>query len=89
MLRCFPLAECLSCANFDRSHDGSATILNLGPIWAPWGPKWAFLVSLEAQKRPDTRPKCVVTMIPTQSDQLAAVGTKSGPSGVLRSFSPS
>ena len=54
-----------------------------------FGPKRALLVSLGAQKRPDTRPKCVVTMIPTQSDQLAAVGTKSGPSGVLRSFSPS
>ena len=34
-------------------------------------------------------PKCVVTMIPTQSDQLAAVGTNSGPFGALRSCSPS
>ena len=35
--------------------------------------------SLVAQKRPDTRPKCVVTIIPAQSDQSVAVGTKSGP----------
>ena len=34
-----------------------------------------------AQRRPNTRPKCVVTMTPTQSDQLGAVGTKSGPRG--------
>ena len=26
--------------NFDRSHDGFATILNLGPIWALLGPTW-------------------------------------------------
>ena len=45
--------------------------------------------TLVAQKRPDTRPKCVVTIVPAQSDQSAAVGTKSGPSGALRSFSPS
>ena len=31
------MAECLSCANFDRSHDGFATILNLGPNGAPSG----------------------------------------------------
>ena len=37
--------------------------------------------SLVAQKRPDTRPKCVVTIIPAQSDQSVAVGTKSGPVG--------
>ena len=47
------------------------------------------LGSLVAQKRPDTRPKCVLTIVPAQSDQSAAVGTKSGPSGALRSFSPS
>ena len=54
-----------------------------------FGPKRALLGSLVAQKRPDTRPKCVVTIVPAQSDQSAAVGTKSGPSGALRSFSPS
>ena len=37
--------------------------------------------SLVAQKRPDTRPKYVVTIIPAQSDQSVAVGTKSGPRG--------
>mgnify|MGYP003325375512 CR=1 FL=1 len=32
-------------------------------------------------KGPDTRSKCVVTMIPTQAAQSGAVGTKSGPPG--------
>ena len=54
-----------------------------------FGPKRALLGSLVAQKRPDTRPKCVLTIIPAKSDQLATVGTKAGPSGALRSFSPS
>ena len=54
-----------------------------------FGPKRALLGSLVAQKRPDTRPKCVLTIYPAQSDQSAAVGIKSGPSGALRSFSPS
>ena len=62
-------------------------------LWDPpeghLGPKRALLGSLGAQKRPDTRPKCVITIIPTQSDQLEAVGTKSGPFGAFRSFSPS
>ena len=53
------------------------------------GPKWVLLGFLVAQKRPDTRPKCVLTIIPAKSDQLATVGTKAGPSGALRSFSPS
>ena len=43
--------------------------------------KNALLGSLVAQKRPDTRPKCVVTMIPAQSDRSVAVGTISGPRG--------
>ena len=43
-----------------------------------FGPKRALL---GAQKRPDTRPKCVVTMITSLSDQSAAVGTNSGPPG--------
>ena len=76
-----PLAEWSSCANFDRSHDRFPTIFNFDPIWALLGPKRALLGSLGAQKRPDTRPKCVVTILPTQSDQSAAVGTKSGPRG--------
>ena len=53
------------------------------------GPKRVLLGFLVAQKRPDTRPKCVLTIVPAQSDQLATVGTKSGPSGALRGFSPS
>ena len=50
--------------------------------------KKALLGSLVAQKRPDTRPKCVVTMTPTQLDQSAAIGTKSGPKSGPRSFFP-
>ena len=46
-----------------------------------FGPKRALLRPLGAKKRPNTRPKCVVTMTPTQSDRLEAVGTKSGPWG--------
>ena len=43
------------------------------------GPKRSLLGSLAAQKRPS--PKCVVTMIPTQTEQPVAVETKSGPRG--------
>ena len=75
------LAEWSSCANFDRSHNRFATIFNFDPIWALLGPKRALLGPLGARKRPNTRSKCLVTMIPTRSDQLAAVGTKSGPPG--------
>ena len=53
------------------------------------GPTWVLLGFLVAQKMPDTRPKCVLTIIPAKSDQLATVGTKAGPSSALRSFSPS
>ena len=51
----------------------------MGPLEGHLGPKRALLGSLGAQKRPDTRPKCVATMTPTQLDQSAAIGTKSGP----------
>ena len=44
--------------------------------------KNALLGPLVTQKRPDTRPKCVVTIISAQSDQSVAVGTKSGPRGL-------
>ena len=82
----FPLAKCPSHANFYRSHDKFATILNFGPILGPmwfkkghlW-PKRVLLWSLGALKRPDTRQKCVVTKDLTQLDQLAAVWTKSCP----------
>ena len=43
-----------------------------------FGSNGALLGPPGAQERPDTRPKCVVTMSPTQVDQLAVVGTKSG-----------
>ena len=42
----------------------------------------ALLGPLGAQKRADTRPKCVVTMSLTQAEQLEAVGTKFGPLGL-------
>ena len=51
---------------------------------APFGPKCPFsakLRPLAATIRPNINPKCVVTMSLTQADQLAAVGTKSGPLG--------
>ena len=46
-----------------------------------FGPKRALLGPLWAQKGPDTRSKCVVSMSPTQTGQWEAVGTKSGPPG--------
>ena len=46
-----------------------------------FGPKGALLEPPGARKRPDTRPKCVVAMSPTQVDQTAAVGTKPEPPG--------
>ena len=52
-----------------------------GPQKGLLGPKRALLGTLGAQKRSYTRSKCVVTMIPAQSDQSVAVGTKSGPRG--------
>ena len=54
-----------------------------------FGPKRALLGPLGAKKRPNTRPKCVVTMISTQSDQSAAIGTKSGLKSGPQSFYPS
>ena len=44
-----------------------------------FGPKGALSESPGAQKRLDTRSKCVVTMSPTQVSQSGAVGTKSDP----------
>ena len=49
-----------------------------------FGPKRSLLGSLAAQKRPNISQKCVVTMIPTQTEQPVAVGTKSGPRGPPR-----
>ena len=81
-----PLVKWSFCANFDRSHDRFATIFNFSPIRALLGPKRALLEALGALKRPDARSKCLLTMIPTQSDQLTAVGTKSGPPGPFESL---
>ena len=44
-----------------------------------FGPKRSLLRSLAAQKRPNISPKCVVTMIPTQTEQPVTVVTKYGP----------
>ena len=54
-----------------------------------FGPKRVLYGPLVAKKRPNTRPKCVVTMISTQSDQSAVIGTKSGLKSGPQSFSPS
>ena len=54
-----------------------------------FGPIQALLGPLGAKKRPNTRPKCVVTITPTLSDQSAVIGTKSGPKSGPQSFSPS
>ena len=50
-VRFFSLAKCSSRANFDRSHDGPATIFNFGPFGAKKGH--------EGPKRALWRPKCV------------------------------
>ena len=60
-----------------------------GPQKGLLGPKRALLGPPGAQRGPDTRSKCVLTMNLTQSGQWGAVGTKSGSSGALRSFSSS
>ena len=86
VVRFFSLAKCPSRANFDRSHNRSAKIFNFGPILGPFETKRVLLGDLGAQKRPDTRSMCLVTMIPAQSYQLAAVGTKSGLSGPSKSL---
>ena len=52
-----------------------------GPQKGHFGQKRALLGPPGAQKGPDTRSKCVVSMSPAQADQLGAVGTKSGPPG--------
>ena len=57
-----------------------------GPQKGHFGPKRALLGPLGAQGRPNTRAKCMVTMTPTQSDQLAAVWTKSGPRGPFKTL---
>ena len=44
-------------------------------------PKQALSGLLADKKRPDTRPKFVVTMSPTHAQQPGGFGTKSGPSG--------
>ena len=52
----------------------------LGPPKGPFGAKRGPFGGPGGQDRPDIRPKCMVTMITTQSDQLVAVGTKFDPS---------
>ena len=57
-----------------------------GPQKEHFGPKRALLGPPGAQGRPNTGAKCVVTITPTQSDQLAAVWTKSGPRGPFKTL---
>ena len=52
-----------------------------GPQKGHFGQKRALLGPPGAQKGPDTRSKCVVSMSPTQAGQSGAVETKFGPSG--------
>ena len=44
-------------------------------------PKQALLGLLASNKRPNTRSKSIVTMIPTHAQQPGGFGTKSGPFG--------
>ena len=69
-----------------RHTIGLRKIFNFGPILGPFEAKGVLLGALGAQKRPDTRSMCLLTMIPAQSYQLAAVGTKAGPSGPSKSL---
>ena len=55
-----------------------------GPQKGLSGQNRALLRSPGAQKGPDIRLKCVLTMSLTQAGQWGAVGTKSGPHGPLR-----
>ena len=57
-----------------------------GPQNGYLGPKRAHFGPLGANKRPNTRPNGVATMIPTQSDRSAAVATKCGPRGPSESL---
>ena len=50
------------------------------------GPKEPILGPPAGQKRPNTRPKYVVTMSLTQLDRLVAVGIKSDPPGASKSM---
>ena len=51
-----------------------------------FGPKRVLFGPLGTKKRPKTRLQYVTTIIPTQSDQSAAVGTNSGPRGPSKSL---
>ena len=75
--------------SWDQIWSSWALLGPLGTQKGHFGPKVALLGPLGAQKKADTRPKCVVTMSLTQAEQPVAVGTKSGPFGALKSFSPS
>ena len=66
------------------THFGLVLGLFCAPKRARFGPKCPFSAKLRPLAetiRPNINPKGVVTMSLTQADQLAAVGTKSGPLG--------
>ena len=79
------MTRAFHCDDFDTPHDYIPTKNIFDPNLAPkrdiLGQNWPFLGPLGAQKRADTRPKCVVTIILTQTEQPVAVGTKFGPPG--------
>ena len=79
------MTRAFHCDDLDTPHDyiqtKSISDPNLAPKRDILGQKWPFLGPLGAQKKADTRPKCVVTMSLIQAEQLVAVGTKFGPPG--------
>ena len=68
------MTRALRCDDFDTPH-GYIPTKNIS------NPNLALLGPLGAQKRAETRPKCVVTMNVTQAEEPVAVGTKFGPRG--------
>ena len=71
----------LQCNYLDTPHGYIPTKNISGPKKGHFGPKLALLGPLGAQKRAETRPKCVVTMSLTLAEQPVAVRTKFCPRG--------
>jgi hypothetical protein len=71
----------LQCNYLDTPHGYIPTKNISGPKKGHFGPKLALLGPLGAQKRAETRSKCVVTMSLTLAEQPVAVRTKFCPRG--------
>ena len=71
----------LQCNYLDTPHGYIPTKNISGPKKEHFGPKLALLGPLGAQKRAETRSKCVVTMSLTLAEQAVAVRTKFCPRG--------